>query len=464
MMLGITLDRQSAAPLKRQIYQQLKARMISGRLAADDSLPSTRELAQALKVSRNTVCEAYDMLLAEGYAVSRPGAATRVAQGVQMETPPVSMPQKPRPVRRYAADFRTGQPDLAAFPRHAFEQALLHSARNTPLPEWGYTGPQGLPVLRQEIAAWLYRSRGLVADPEDIFITAGATHALHLIAGILHARNSRIIVEDPCHIGMRQTLLRCGYTLAPVAVDEHGIRTDRMGHMNAGAVYVTPSHQFPLGGILPAGRRAELIRYARERDAYIIEDDYDSEFRYGGETISPLAALDGQRVIYVGTFSKVLYPALRIGYVILPRRLQKLWRVARTYADVQNPVFEQAALAELMNSRKLDGHIRQMRKLYGRRRQALVENMADVFRDAWRPCGDAAGLHMAAAFAGRRFGADFPEKCRSNGIYVASVAAHCIESRDHDDKLLLGYGHLGEDEIGKGVLLLRDVMGGEAEE
>ncbi len=459
-MLGIVLDRADGLPLRRQLYQTLKDAMTQGRLAAGEPLPSTRELAHALGVSRNTVCEAYDMLIAEGYAESRQGAPTRVAAGLLLdaEEPVPEYPQTPK--RAWKADFRTGQPELRLFPWTAFVQVMHRCADGLPLSQLGYAGAQGLPELREEISQWLYRMRGIQADAKDIFITAGATHALHLAAEVLAAFSRHVLVEDPCHSGMLQTFVEKGYNVCSVTVDAQGITTDGLSAYPPGPVYVTPSHQFPLGGILPASRRAALIRYARDNDTYIIEDDYDSEFRYAGEPVSPMCAMDSQRVIYVGTFSKALYPALRIGYAIVPRSLQDRWNRLRTHTDVQNPSIEQAALAEFMRTRKLDRHVLMMRKAYGRRRQALIDSLTEAFGDSWQPWGDAAGLHLAAAFLGMCFDAAFLEEAKRQGARITTVEAHCIEKGRHGDKLLLGYGHLTPEEIRDGVERLKALVEG----
>lgn len=457
-MLGIRLDRKSEAPLRRQIYTALKERMLDGRLAADEALPSTRELAGHLGVARSTVCEAYEMLIAEGFALSRAGAATRVAPGLLLDKAFQTTPTEPR-IRRYdiQVDFKTGQPDLERFARYAFGQALSRAAQDMP-PKWlGYAGPQGLPELRTEISAWLYRSRGISADPENIFITAGATQALHIIGDVLYKPEGSMLVEDPCHTGLLQTLIDRGYRIVPAAVDRHGLQTELLPPCGIRAVYVTPSHQFPLGGILPAGRRAALIRYARDCGCYVIEDDYDSEFRYGGEPVAPLYAMDPERVIYVGTFSKTMFPAMRVGYVILPRPLHEHWRALRTHTDVQNPPWQQAALAEWLRDRKFDRHIYRMRKLYAQRREALLRSLTAAFGGDFEPWGDAAGLHLAVAFPGKRFNASFEDFCLAAGLHVVPVAVHCIQSGAHEDKLLLGYGHLKPEEIEKGVWLLKEV-------
>ncbi len=459
-MLGIALDRGGEVALRRQIYMALKERMMDGRLPEGEALPSTREMARQLAVSRNTVCEAYDMLIAEGFARSQTGAATRVAPGLclrRTEDPPLSSTHD-EVLTWVEADFRTGQPNLRHFPRFAFAQALAGAARELSTEQMGYTGPHGLYELRAEISAWLYRSRGISAHPEDICICAGATQGLHVVSDLLYTPGAKILVEDPCHTGMLQTFLERGYEAIPAAVDRHGIRTELLARQELSAIYVTPSHQFPLGGILPAGRRTALLRVAQECGCFVIEDDYDSEFRFGGEPVAPLYTMDTQRVIYVGTFSKTLFPALRIGFVILPRTLRERWGALRTHTDVQNPPWEQAALAELLRTRRFDRHVHGMRRVYGLRREALLKSLSAAFGDGFEPWGDAAGLHLCVAFRGRRFDDAFAQRCLARGMRVVPVEYHCIRKGAHEDKLLLGYGHLEPEEIEKGIRLLKDIM------
>lgn len=461
-MWGIVLERQGEVSLARQIYQKLRDHILNGRIKAGEVLPSTRELAKQLSVSRNTVCEAYEMLLAEGFTNSRQGAPTRVAKDLFLEKPALLEQQlkedSKSPTQNFLADFRTGQPDLRYFPKQLWQQLLSKAFKELPLISLGYSGPEGLGALREEIAAWLFRNRGFTVNPKDIFITAGATQGLHLIANLLLAQGGEILIEDPCHIGMLRALQGKGYPIRPIPVDEQGLQTDCLNGQGVRAIYVTPSHQFPLGGILPANRRTELIRFARKYDLYIIEDDYDSEFRYCGPPVTPLYALDPQQVIYVGTFSKVLFPALRIGYLVLPPQLHSKWRYLRIYADVQNPPFEQAVLAEYLRTRRLDRYVQQMRKLYSQRRQVLLQTLEELFEKNWHSWGDAAGLHLALEFPGRRFDREFVEQSRKYGIRVTPVEQHSIYKGRHLDKLLIGYGHLEPEEIQRGISLLHEFM------
>ncbi|RCX20648.1 GntR family transcriptional regulator [Fontibacillus phaseoli] len=467
-MWGIVLQRGEGSPsLARQIFQQISGSILEGTLPPDEALPSTRELAKALAVSRHTVSEAYDMLITEGYVTSRQGAATRVTEHLCLDR---SRSSRPEPLvtetfhplsSGVAADFKTGQPDLRPFPKYVWSR--LHSDAFSQLtPDLlGYSGPDGFSPLREEIADWLFRSRGLRVDPKNIFITAGATQSLSLLADLLYRDEREFVLEDPCHTAVPTLLRNRGYAYRPAPVDEHGLMVEETGFdwdsVDISAVYVTPSHQFPLGGILPANRRTALIRHARDNSFYIIEDDYDSEFRYQGAPVTPLYALDPERVIYVGTFSKTVFPGLRLGFSILPEALQKGWKHLRLYADVQCPVAEQAALAEFLRTRKMDRHISRMRKLYGQRRQVLLEEVDKIFGQAVvQTWGDASGLHLALQFAEGNFDRKFVREAKDSGIRISTIDKYSLTAGKHTDKLLLGYGHLEPEEIRKGVALLYD--------
>lgn len=458
-MWGIDLQRESEVTLARQIYRAFREQISRSEMKAGEALPSTRELASQLCVSRSTVCEAYEMLISEGFVNSRQGAPTRVAAGLHLDRRPSDQNVTQMPESMPAAfDFGTGKPDLSSFPKKLWGRMLLKAYDEMPPDMMNYTGPDGLNALRAQIAGWLLRSRGIRADPGDIFVTAGATQALHLLAELLASDGKEMLIEDPCHTGMRKALQGKGVLLRPVPVDEHGIQTETLGCGKACAVYVTPSHQFPLGGILPAGRRTALVRLARERGMYIIEDDYDSEYRYTGAPVSPLYSMDPETVVYVGTFSKIMFPALRIGYVILPKKLHQMWRRLRVYTDVQNPVLEQAALADFIQTRKLDRHVQKMRRLYAKRRSELLLSLRQAFGGYWRAWGDASGLHVALEYEGRRFDGFFMNKCREMGLRITPVEYHSIIKGKHRDKLLIGYGHLEAVEIRRGVGLLQDVF------
>lgn len=288
-------------------------------------------------------------------------------------------------------------------------------------------------------------------SPEDIFITSGATQALHLLVDLLYKEGHAFALEDPSHQGIRTVIGDRGYPLHGMPVDRQGADIYSLRDHRVSAAYVTPSHQFPLGGILPAGRRAALIRLAIEKDFYVIEDDYDSEFRYAVAPVSPVYAMDSSRVIYVGTFSKTLFPALRLGFAILPKQLQARWKHSRMYMDVQNPILEQAALAEFLRQRKMDKHVQRMRRLYGEKRSVLLRAVDRTFGSSVQPWGDVSGLHVALQFPGKEFGERFIRECGEAGFRMAAVSQYCLDPDRHRDKLLVGYGHLSHSQIEEGI-------------
>ena len=452
-MWGITLDNQSETGLSQQIYRSLKKRILAGQLSQGEKLPSTRELAMTLQVSRNTVSIAYDMLWTEGFIIRKQGAPSRVTDGLQIkwlrtnETPKEEPKHKPD----ILWDFQSGKPDVSAFPWKVWDQMIRQATYSLPVNQLAYSGPKGNEPLCGEIARWLFRARNMDVKPEDVFITSGATQALYLLIEMLSRTGLPFALENPSHPGVRTLVAERGIPIHQMQVDAHGADITALRGKDIAAVYVTPSHQFPLGGVLPAARRAALIRYAAEKDFYIIEDDYDSEFRYTGMPVSPIYAMDSTRVIYIGTFSKTMFPALRIGFAVLPKALQGRWRHAKTYLDVQNPILEQAALQAFMQTRKLDKHIRQMRRLYGEKRAVLLDSLRCSFGSSVMPWGDAAGLHIALQFTGRTVDEAFTAMCRENGMRIAPVSRYCFGKQEHTDKLLLGYGHLDPRQIRDGV-------------
>jgi GntR family transcriptional regulator / MocR family aminotransferase len=455
-MWDVQLDRSGYNSLQRQLYQTLKDGILCGRIAAGEALPSTRELAGDLGVSRNTVVAAYDMLWTEGFIVNRQGAPSRVAEGLRLR--PADRADAgtnaARKDERTLWDFRTGRPDLESFPWKQWNDGLRHAAESLTGKQYAYTGPKGYAPLCGEIARWLKRARNLEVDERDIFITSGSTQALYLLVDILHRDGQAFALEDPSHPGIRTMLRDRGIPICWMPVGEQGAEIGTIKGQALSAVYVTPSHQFPLGGILPADRRAELIRLSEGKDFYIIEDDYDSEFRYKGSPVSPIRSMSASRVIYVGTFSKTLFPALRIGFVVLPEALHEKWRHSRNFMDVQNPVLEQAALAWFLQTRRMDKHIRRMKRLYSEKRQALLEALKTAFAGTAIPKGDASGLHLALRFPGHSFGERFTEQCKKAGIQIMPVSKYCDNEGRYQDTLLLGYGHLTPAQIGEGIRAL----------
>jgi GntR family transcriptional regulator/MocR family aminotransferase len=321
-----------------------------------------------------------------------------------------------------------------------------------------YSDPKGYAPLCEAISKWLLRSRNMQVPVEDIFITAGATQAFFLLVEMLQQEGRAFALENPSHPAIRTAVSDFKSKIIWMTVTPNGIDTNALKDAPIAAVYTTPSHQFPLGGILQASTRTELIRLASERDFYIIEDDYDSEYRYRGAPISPIYAMDSSRVIYVGTFSKTLFPALRIGFAVIPKPLQTKWRHFKKYMDVQNPILEQIALSKFVSSRKIDKHIRNMRRIYADKRQILLNAITANFEDPVLPWGDASGLHLALQFPNHVFDKAFIESCRAQGLFVQSVQQYSTNDLQHQDKLLLGYGHLSATEIKEGIAVLKEII------
>ncbi|MGK9251607.1 PLP-dependent aminotransferase family protein [Paenibacillus humicus] len=464
-MWGIRLQPGQEVPMSRQLFLALKDIILSGEIAQGEELPSTREMAKLLGVSRNTVNEGYDMLLTEGFVVSRPGAATRVADGLRLS--PSAADSGDGQAQRgglqslappLLADFKTGQPDLSRFPWTAWNQLLRKAAEGMTPELLGYSGPKGHEPLCTEIAAWMLRSRGVKVDPRHIFITAGTTQALHILADLLHKDGCSFVVENPSHPSTSTIMMDKGYSCRWLKADGAGADVDSLDGERVSAVCVTPSHQFPLGGILPASRRAALIRMAEEHGFYIVEDDYDSEFRYSGAPVSPIYSMDSSRTIYAGTFSKTLFPALRIGFVILPEPLHEEWSRRRTFAGVQNPMLEQAALAEFLRSRRMDKHMRLMRREYGEKRRLLLSTIDRVFGSGASCQGDASGLHLVLEVAGLQCGKTFAAESLEAGVRAYPLIEYCHDGEDGENgfrsKLLLGYGHLDPARIEEQVRIL----------
>jgi GntR family transcriptional regulator/MocR family aminotransferase len=377
----------------------LRAAIRDGRLVAGARIPSSRALAHDVGLARNTVAEAYAQLAAEGYLTARQGAPTRVAGRIDAAAeaaprPRVAAPPGSAPASRAAPfprdvevrhDFRVGVPDAGAFPRSAWLRAVRRALADAPDSALGQFDPLGRRELRVALAAYLGRARGVIADPDRIVVCSGFTQGLALLC---HALDGPVALEDPCLHTLREIVPAAGLRVLPLAVDAHGALPDVPAA--AAAVLITPAHQFPLGGTLAPGRRAAFVEWARATGGLVIEDDYDGEFRYDRQPVGALQGLDPERVVYAGTASKTLAPALRLGWLVLPERLVEPVTEARRLAGGHTAVLDQLALAELISSGGLDRHVRRMRQRYRRRRDALLA----ALDDGARVQGVAAGLHL----------------------------------------------------------------------
>jgi len=423
----ISVDPRSGVPMHRQIYHRLRAAVLEGALAAGARLPSTRVLAAELGLSRTTVLAAYDQLAAEGYIESRVGSGARVAAPLPEELSSVrrraraakrlsraqarrtSMrgqamaatrfgPELRVPQPGWRAPFRIGVPALDSFPHRLWGRLVARHLRRASLAMTDYQDPQGLKPLREAIAGHLNLSRGLDCTAAQIIVTAGAQSAIDLAARLLLDPGELALVEDPSHLGFHGALKGAGVGIVPVAVDREGLRLDPAAAPKAARLAcVTPSHQFPLAVTMSLPRRLALLDWARRQDAWILEDDYDSEFRFAGRPLEALAALDRDgRVLYLGSFSKIMFPGLRLGYLVLPGDLVDSFVAARRFVDVHPPALAQAALADFFEAGHFGRHLRRMRMVYRERGLAMKAAIDRELGGALALETPAAGLHAIA--------------------------------------------------------------------
>jgi GntR family transcriptional regulator / MocR family aminotransferase len=349
-------------------------------------------------------------------------------------------------------DFRSGLPALDLFPRKQWSQLAQHVYATAEPAIFGYDHPQGRLELRIALARYLQRTRGVICQPAHILILSGAAQAFSLLSRLLLSPGDEVVIEDPVTYEVQLILSSSGAQLLPVPVDERGMQTDLLPrNIRPRFIFVTPSHQFPQGGILSIQRRLQLLQFARTADCYVVEDDYDSEFRYVGSPISSLQGLSPERVIYVGTFSKILAPALRLGYIVLPPELVERSRSIKRLLDLHSPTLEQLMLAQFIESGKLERHIVRMKRVYQKRRSMLITTLKQHFSDQVEIVGDATGLHLVARFPHLKFTPEIIAALERAGVHVYPVERHAIVKGRHLNEIILGYGHLSPAQIERGI-------------
>jgi GntR family transcriptional regulator/MocR family aminotransferase len=455
------VDRAAPEPLTRQIYSRLRGLILQGTLAPGSRMTSTRRMAQELGVSRNVVLNAFDQLFAEGYLEARVGSGTFVAQGAILSPAPAPRRSRTRAVFGPAVlpgrvDFRSGLPDLERFPVGIW-QRLTRAVWDGMTPQdLSYGQPEGRPELRQEIARYVAEHRGVRCGPEQVVVTAGTTQAAGIAARVLVSPpRSTCLLEDPLTSDIRRIIAEGGGRVAPVPVGPHGLEVEALpAHARPALVYVTPSHQFPTGATMPISSRVRLLEYARARDAYVVEDDYDSEFRYDAPPLASIQGLDPDRVVYIGTFSKTLCPALRLGYLIFPPTLVERGRRNKWFADLHNASPDQMVLARFIGEGHFARYVHTLKKVYRSRREALVEALERRCGGNVEVLGSPAGLHLCARFPGVRFGPALVREVAVEGAVVYPVEAHAITPGRFEDTLILGYGRLDERQIDTGIAAL----------
>lgn len=479
----LALSSGSETPLYRQLYDRLRSAILTGYVAKGAALPSTRALSEALGISRNTILNAYDQLAAEGYIVGRGGSGTVVAPVLpenlmQISSHPVTsapspdhqnlgisergrayLHSPPMPSNRAGKGqlkaFQLGQPALDAFPFDIWGKYIARRARYTASKLYTYQDAAGFAQLREAIANHLVVTRGVRCNEGQIIIVSGSQGALDLATRVLIDDGDEAWIEDPGYLGARGALVGAGAQLIPVPVDGAGldVAAGIARAPTARIAYVTPSHQFPMAVTMSLSRRLALLDWAAKAQAWILEDDYNSEYRFSGRPIAALQGLDtANRVIYIGTFSKVLFPALRLGYLVVPESLLDAFHAARRFIDVHPPTLEQGVLADFMDDGHLIRHIRRMRSLYAERRELLV-SLAQEFLplDIHAP---EAGMHLVGWLRDGMDDRTASQYAAAEGVFAPPISTFSM-GNPLPSALLMGYASVTEAEIREGVQNLR---------
>ena len=483
--LHLALERNVGVPIFRQIYDGLRRAILDGRLRPGQRVPSTRGLAADLGVSRLPVLSAYDQLLHEGYLVGRTGSGTFVSTHIPdhlLRSPATHRP--PPPPRPRAAlqeravpnqpsptswsfpivPYQVGLPALDLFPHTAWAKLVARQVREETTEQLAYSDPAGMRSLRVAIAEHLRASRAVRCVADQVLIVPGSQAALRLAAAALLEPNDRVAIEEPGYFGAHRALRSAGAQLVPVPVDAEGLNVGTLQRRgtNVRAVYVTPSHQYPLGMTMSASRRFALLDWAERQQAWILEDDYDSEFRYVSRPVGALQGMDARdRVIYIGTFSKALFPAVRVGYVVVPPPLWTRFLEARFAFDLFTPTLYQRALSEFLRKGHFARHLRRMRSAYLERRNALLRGLARHCGDLVRVHNSDAGLHLTVLL---RSGADDREMATRLGRrgLAALPLSSCYVGPARHQGLLLGFGCATPQRLFDAARVLGDVLGEQA--
>ncbi|GAB3974469.1 PLP-dependent aminotransferase family protein [Actinoallomurus acanthiterrae] len=471
--LQLRIEEAPAGGRSDWLAERLRHAIADGRLPVGSRLPATRSLAADLGVSRGVVTEAYQRLIEEGRLAGRGRAGTVVVAA----PPPARVPAPVRPepagavfaappggdvfdaVRAAPAriDLSPGVPDLAAFPRTALLRAERAVLGDLPTADLGYGDPRGAPALRRAVAERLARTRGIRADPDEVIIVAGTAQALGLFAQVLRDDGiGAVAVEDPGSLGARQHLRHWGLRTPPVPVDSAGIRVDDLRSQDTPAVLVTPAHQFPTGVVLGGERRRRLVDWARA-GGLVLEDDYDAEHRYDRPPVPALRSMLPDRVCYAGSVSKLLAPALRVGWILAPPAYRDALVEAKRYADLGNALVPQLVLARLMESGAMDRHLRLVRRRHRQRRDAMIEAIGTHLPGA-TVHGAAAGLHLLITFAGGFADTELAAEALARGVKVQPLSWHRV--RPGRPGLVLGYAASRPTDIAEGVAVVGEALRG----
>ena len=482
--LAISIDRTSTTPLYQQLTEKIRSAILDGRLKPDRKLPSSRSLAKSLILSRSTVTQSYEQLESEGYLETRCGSGTYVSDRIPDEwlnshsIEPVTskkcqnlslskFAQNLTTIDRLSVDepdceisFRYGNPAVKYFPIQEWRKLIARHCQDSPELLNYFADAAGYYPLRQEIANYLGRSRAVCCTPEQVIVINGSQQALDLIARLILDPGDWVAVEEPGYLGARCCFNGQMARLQPIPVNLAGMDVETLEKCdrNFKLVYVTPSHQFPTGVTMSLSQRIALLQWAQKTNTLIIEDDYDSEYRYGSQPIPALQGMDRSgSVIYIGTFSKILFPSLRIGYLVVPPNLIPIISKAKWLCDRFCPILEQYALTDWIRLGHFERHIRRMRQLYNLRRQATIAAFAKYFGDRVTILGENAGIHLMAKIQTNLSDEIVIQKAAAAGIGLVSARGYYLQPQDRGE-FIFGYGQLEEVEIDRGIYKLSQII------
>jgi GntR family transcriptional regulator / MocR family aminotransferase len=459
-LYAFEVDRAVDVPVFRQIYLQLRSAILSGAIRPETKLPSTRELSVQLGVSRSAAVAAFEQLLAEGYASGKKGAGTFVASDLREPFAAIrGRKQRPAPAANTATlprelagfvdvtsqsderPFNLGRTLVDARTAELWRKLSARSLRSFGRHHLGYADPRGMLELRKSVCAYLRAARAVRCEPEQVIITAGTQQALDIVIRVMQGPDKEVWIEDPGYSLTRLALVAAGAKACPIPVDQQGVNVSEgiRRAPKARAVFITPSHQFPKGVVLSMARRLELLAWARESGAWIVEDDYASEFRYGGRPLASLQGLDeAERVIYIGTLNKALFPGLRLGYAVVPAPLVRAFVTARYLMDRQPSSLCQAVVAEFMEEGHFAAHIRRMREMYRNQRDALVAALRRRLGDHLTVDPPDQGMHLAAYTRRGLSDVTVERAAREHGVIVVAMSRLYVEAPVRS-ALMLGF-------------------------
>ena len=464
-MIRIQIDRNAKRTYSKQIYHAIRQMILNGELAAGEALPPYSQMSAELDVSKNTVLAAYDMLAADGMVRSTVGSGFYIEAGTARRTYPTS----PKAVQSAALtdlvlpdgtiNFDNGRPALEMFPRTKWNKTVSAAMLDISADALGYDIPQGRPELRSALCEYLRKTQGITCSPDNIIITSGAKQAISLVSEYLLKEDREVWIEDPSPSLLTQMLSSHTDNITPLAVDRYGLDPaafplDKVPRL----VICSPSRHFPTGAVMPTPRRIALVEFAMRTGAYILEDNFETEFIYDGPPSTSLYELTSDHVISVGTFSKVMYPSIRLGYMIVPPELLgPLCALKRLTDHHSNPVY-QLAMATFINDGTLEKHIRRMKREYRSRRDHLIQCLTELFGNKVHISADAGGMNIIAAWDGVRFTKELTDELVRGGVYAVPLASQSMQPSKHENKLILRYCGLTKDELTLGAWRLYSVI------